>query len=959
MGALLFLSLLTPAGPPPESPRLVVQEATRAVERGTVPATRHRWQARLAHDSLDAAAWLGLASLSRLAYDYSGADTLYARIAALPPARARGYQTFGVLGLAQARFTTGRYAEAGAGFDQARRLAEATNDSTATAFVLIAQGWLRLRSGNPALAGAVLDTAAALAHREDFQLRAAVACGRAAVHVRISRSQAMAEGRTGADLARRAGDHRLEANCLNGVANSLVQSGQLAAAARALVDVADRLRRLHERAGLASALQWSGFVAVSRDRFDEAQRFLGQAILEAEASGNRSALAWSLLDLGRVSLVFGDPASARLQTDRALAEMRGIGDEWGITNALGADGQIADLAGDTAQAHVVFSEQAARAAATGDAALEVDMTNQLASLAIRQRSWADAERYLDQARAASVRAGRPPDFVAQSYERGVLALRRGQLHQARALLSAALEAPDSSSQITHYLAGLHLAETALAQGDTGQAEDLLDRAADGLDAWRAGLSDSSLRVFAFQVLDEFGGPDLGTASIVAAVAARGRVQQALRLVERRRARELRDQLLRATAAGTTAAGTTAAGATANGATANGATPPSGKHPATAPAASFTGADFQARLPGQGTAVLEYATGRGPQPTTLFVITRTEVRAFALPPLDSLLPSIERFIAAIQGETPDSALSDRLGAILLGPAVRVLSPTVTRLVLVPDDALHRVPFPALRVQGRYAVERFALSQAPSAAVAADLWGRSPHAGPRRVLAFGDPAFPKDDPGLPPATRAHFAAFAQRGGLPQLPASAAEARSAASLFPGSEIRLGREASAFALRRARLSEFSILHLATHALVDEAALGRSAIVLAAGGGDDGFLGAGDLAQLRLDADLVVLSGCGTALGVIVGGEGIRGLTAPLLQAGARSVVGTLWPIADRSAADFVASFYGALGTGATTMDALRSAQLERLRNGVAPRGWAGFLVVGNGFLAPGGRQAGPVSAR
>ena len=939
---LAFLALLHVAAPQgPGDPRALVRESARAVERGTEAAVRRSWLARVQRDSLDAAAQFGLATLDRLSYDYAGADARYARVEAMGREGAGRFPAFAALGLAQGRFTTGRYAEAGTDFDRARRLARAGRDSAAEALALIGLGWLRLRSGDPARARAVLDTAAALVGRRDLDLRAALACGRAAALVRTSGPRAAAEGRAGAALAHRAGDPRLEANCLNGVANSLAQSGQLPAAARALAEVAGRLRRLRDRAGLASALQWSGYVALSRDRFDEAQRLLGQAILEAEASGNRSALAWSLLDLARVSIVFADPASARAQTDRALGEMRAIGDEWGVTNALGFDGQLADLAGDTARARSVYVELSGRATAEGDAGLEAEMATRLASLATRERAWPEAERLLDRARAALARASRPADAVAQPYERGVLALRRGDLAQARTLLSDALEAAhDTAPQIAPYLAGVRLAETVLAQGDTARAEGLLGRAEERLDRWRAGLSDSTLRVLAFQVLDEFGGPDLGSATVINAVAARGRVAQALALVERERARDLRDQLIRATAAR--------------------AAPPTATPRPVPASVAFDVADLQAALPDSGTALLEYATGRGAEPTTLFVITRARIRALTLPPLDSLLPSVERFIAAIQGSAPDSALGERLGSILLGPAAAALGPGVTRLVLVPDDALHRVPFPALRLHGRYVVERYALAQAPSAAVAADLWRRPARAGPRRVLAFGDPTFPRDDPALPPATRAHFAAFAQRGGLPPLPASAAEARAAGSLFPGSDVRLGRAASEAALRRLGLDGFSIIHLATHALVDEAALGRSAIALAPGGGEDGFVTSGDLARLKLDADLVVLSGCGTALGVIVGGEGIRGLTAPLLEAGARAVVGTLWPIGDASAADFVVSFYRALGRGQTTADALRSAQLERIADPAGPRGWAGFEIVGNGMLTPGaGPAARPLSAR
>ncbi len=937
--AILALLQLA-ASPGPMDPRSLVRASAAAVARGTEAALRRTWLRRLRRDSLDVAARFALATLDRLAYDYRSADTLYLTIETMPRDRAGRFPAFAALGLAQGRFTTGRYAEAGADFDRARELARVGRDHAAEALALIGLGWLRLRSGDPARARAVLDTAAALVRPADLDLRAALACGRAAVLVRTSHTQAVREGRAGAVLARRAGDPRLEANCLNGVANSLAQSGQLPAAARALADVVDRLRRLRDRAGLASALQWAGYVALSRDRFDEAQRLLGQAIREAEASGNRSALAWSLLDLARVSIVFADPASARAQTDRALGHMRAIGDDWGVTNALSFDGQLAELAGDTTRARAVYAELAGRASAEDDAALEAEMTTRLASLATRERAWTEAERLLDQARSALTRAGRPAAAAAQPYERGVLALRRGDLAQARVLLTEALEAPrDTAPRIAPYLAGVRLAETALGQSDTADAERLLGRAEERFDRWRAGLTDSTLRVLAFQVLDEFGGPDLGSAAVINAVAARGRVGPALDLVERQRARELRDQLLRATAV--------RAGAVT-------AFRPRAAY------APFDAMDLPGALP-DSTALLEYAAGRGAEATTLFVISRSGIRAFTLPPLDSLLPSVARFTAAIEGSAPDSALGDRLGAALLGPAAAALGPAVTRLVLVPDDVLHRVPFAALRLHGRYLVERYALAQAPSATVAADLWRRPPHAGPRRVLAFGDPAFPRDDPSLPPATRAHFAAFAERGGLPALPASAAEARAAGRLFPGSEVRLGGAASEAALRRLGLGGFSIIHLATHALVDEAALGRSAIALAAGGGEDGFVTAGDLARLRLDADLVVLSGCGTALGVIVGGEGIRGLTAPLLEAGARAVVGTLWPIGDASAADFVASFSRALGRGEATAEALRSAQLERIRAGDGPRTWAGFEIVGNGMLAPAGTAAAqrPLSAR
>jgi CHAT domain-containing protein len=138
-------------------------------------------------------------------------------------------------------------------------------------------------------------------------------------------------------------------------------------------------------------------------------------------------------------------------------------------------------------------------------------------------------------------------------------------------------------------------------------------------------------------------------------------------------------------------------------------------------------------------------------------------------------------------------------------------------------------------------------------------------------------------------------------------------------------------------------VLHFATHALVDDQAATRTALALAPGDGEDGFLGPADLASLELDADLVVLSACRTAGGVVIKGEGIQGLTAPFLQAGARSVVATQWRIADASAGQLVESFYADMANGHSVGDALRAAKLTAIRRGAPPAEWAAFVVVGD----------------
>jgi CHAT domain-containing protein len=261
--------------------------------------------------------------------------------------------------------------------------------------------------------------------------------------------------------------------------------------------------------------------------------------------------------------------------------------------------------------------------------------------------------------------------------------------------------------------------------------------------------------------------------------------------------------------------------------------------------------------------------------------------------------------------------------------------------VPFDVLHLA-------DGGMAVDRWALALAPSAAVASRLWGERappPEKEPVGLLAMGDPAFAGEHSNASLRTaEVYRSAFAAEGGLARLAGSGREAHEVARYAPGAaELRLRGAASEDWLKRTPLDGFRVIHLATHALVDETSLARTALALAPGGGEDGFLSPADLAGLRLDADLVVLSGCRTAGGVAIAGEGMEGLTAPLFAAGARSIVATQWRIGDESTVRFVEDFYGALAGGLNVADALRKAKLSAIARGAPAAEWAGFTVVGD----------------
>ena len=286
---------------------------------------------------------------------------------------------------------------------------------------------------------------------------------------------------------------------------------------------------------------------------------------------------------------------------------------------------------------------------------------------------------------------------------------------------------------------------------------------------------------------------------------------------------------------------------------------------------------------------------------------------------------------------------------LHPPLAALGPAVTRLVIVPDGPLHRMPWDVLRLpDGRYVAEQYTVAIAPSAAIAATLWSKADRRGDgagARVLAFGDPEF-AEMPVAQTGEETYRSSLQATGGLPRLPESAREARLVASYGARAELRVGEDATAAYLKQTPLAGFDVLHFATHALIDERIATRSVLALGKSEGESGFVGAADLAALDLDAALVVLSACRSAGGVVVDGEGIQGLTAPLLQAGARSVVATAWRIGDRATVPFVEAFYDAMADGMPVASALRVAKLDAIRRGAPPREWAAFSVVGDPFV-------------
>ena len=190
---------------------------------------------------------------------------------------------------------------------------------------------------------------------------------------------------------------------------------------------------------------------------------------------------------------------------------------------------------------------------------------------------------------------------------------------------------------------------------------------------------------------------------------------------------------------------------------------------------------------------------------------------------------------------------------------------------------------------------------------------------------------------------------------LPYSREEGKSVVHHLGGGELRQGREASETYLKRSSLGGFGLLHFATHARMYDIEPDRSYVLLAPGSPqEDGSLQVREIARLALPGRTVVLSSCESAAGEILRGEGVMGLARAFFQAGAHTVVASLWPLRDDDGAALFDRFYRHLADGMTISAALRAAQQDRIDAGAPAEAWAGVLVLGDGDRVPlpGGRK-------
>jgi len=294
--------------------------------------------------------------------------------------------------------------------------------------------------------------------------------------------------------------------------------------------------------------------------------------------------------------------------------------------------------------------------------------------------------------------------------------------------------------------------------------------------------------------------------------------------------------------------------------------------------------------------------------------------------------IERFRVAVSSR--DFGFVDHARTLydtLLGPFRAELT-GLSQIIVVPDGPVWNVPFQALRGPDGFVIEHAAVSYAPSLTALREIRGLPRPGSPRTLFAMAK------------------SNFASTPGLEALPDAEAQVRLIRDAYgpERSATFVGAEATETRFKT-EAPRYSVLHLATHGVLDETSPLYSHLVFTSShdsADDDGRLEAWEIMQMKLAADLVVLAACDTGRGRIAPGEGVIGTMWALFAAGARSMVVSQFRVESKSATTLLVAFHRHLAAGKESKAAqLRSAALEMLHTPryAHPYYWAGFILVGD----------------
>lgn len=274
---------------------------------------------------------------------------------------------------------------------------------------------------------------------------------------------------------------------------------------------------------------------------------------------------------------------------------------------------------------------------------------------------------------------------------------------------------------------------------------------------------------------------------------------------------------------------------------------------------------------------------------------------------------------------NSGLQDAYRLLIAPLNAALPSESNAKLIIIPDSDISLIPFGALQDEnGKLMIERFSLSTVPSLQTLAQIQQRQQRRSPKQsTLVIGNPS-PMPEK------------------LSPLPGAEKEAIAIGKLLNVDPL-LGDLATESTVKK-RLPNYHWLHFATHGIFSDRGGNdlSSWIALAEGNNEDGQLSMGEIFDMDLSAETVVLSACDTGKGRITG-EGVIGLGRAFLKAGSSTVIATLWKVPDDATALLMESFYQELESGKGKVEALQAAVLTTRSHYRHPRNWAAFTLIGS----------------
>jgi Uncharacterized protein conserved in bacteria len=740
-------------------------------------------------------------------------------------------------------------------------------------------------------------------------------------------------------LFRATGDAKAEATTLNNIAAVYSELGENQKAGEYLSQSLLLFRAVGDRHGEASILNNIGFVYSDLGEQQKALEYYNESLLLKRAIGDRSGEATTLNNIGLVYSRLREKQKALEYYSQSLPLFRAIGDRRGEATTLTNIGSVYSNLGEKQKALEYYNQSLPLSRAVGDASTEAVI---LYKIAVSKRDRGNLTEALNdiesslkiienlRTKIASPELRTSYFATVQNYYEFYIDLLM-QLHK------------------THPKSGYDI--KALEASERSRARSLLELLQETHANIREGIS-----------------PDL--------LQQERSVQQQLNAIEKQRIQELsrpnpnqtkvdeidkqRLALLQQYQQIQTQIRTA-----------------SPRYAALTQPQPLTLPEIQKQILDENTILLQYSLGQ--YRSYLWVVTSTKLTSYELPKRAEIETAARNFRTAITSSIyrnipqKTAQASANLGQLILQPAAAQLGDK--RLLIVPDGVLHYTPFPALTISqtaGQNAntplIAQHEIITLPSASTLASLrqnYGdRKPPSQTLAILA--DPVFSITDErikgkltqetteklesnnlGLNRSLRASDLAWPPD----RLPFTRQEAQTILSLFPSdsSSQKFDFDASRTTATDGNLANYQIIHFATHGIANSQNPELSGIVMSMvddkGNLLNGFLRLTDIFNLKLSANLVVLSACQTGMGQNIKGEGMVGLTRGFMYAGAQRVAVSLWSVDDEGTSVLMQKFYQKmLQQKLAPAAALRAAQLEMMEQEKwkSPYYWAAFTLQG-----------------